>query len=174
MGNQNEDYIKVMQKANRWKGAFLGLVILIAGLLCGSGVTLIATKNKLQQKPDVVEWKNRRILGRIRQQLSLTPEQGKRVDEIVSDRMKKLDEIRRKAKPEVTKQLDLMNKEVAEVLGPRQKEQWQKIVKSIKLKLTRGSGHRRHRGKRRGPGMKHPDDPNRPPDKFQPEPLPHG
>lgn len=118
----NVDY---MRKLHRWRMAFFGLVILLAGLVIGVSSTLTLVRHRPMGPPPGPEFVSRRMVHDLQRDLDLSPEQAKKIGAIVKERMQKLDEIRKEARPKVAEQLKLMNEEISAVLTEEQKRAWQ-------------------------------------------------
>lgn len=165
----NVDY---MRKLHRWRMAFFGLVILLAGLVIGVSSTLMLVRHRPMGPPWGPEYVSERMIRHLQQELDLSPEQVKKIEAIVEKRMQKLEAIRKEARPKVAEQLKLMNEEISAVLTEEQRRDWQENWKRQFHRFQRpprpGEGPRRRGGPpdrmRRGPErFGAPPDPNRPP-----------
>ena len=168
----SHDYLKQM---HRWRMAFFGLVILLAGIIIGAASMSILAPNRLKRPPQPPERATRMMIGRLRRELGLSPEQDDKIGPILQNHMQKLDNIRADARIEITEELREMNEGISAVLTEDQKRIWQRWLLLLQTQLRppergRGEGGR-HRGgpqerMRRGPGPfgpgRRPVGPNRP------------
>lgn len=137
----------VLRKLHRWRMAFFGLVILVAGVVIGAGSMLIFVRHQPMGGPAVQEFTGKRMIRGLQRDLDLSPEQVEKIEPILRERMQKLHEIRRKARPQIAEQLRLMNEEVSSLLDEHQKDLWQQHLARLQRKLR--PGPRRRRGGRR-------------------------
>ena len=164
----SHDYLKQM---HRWRMAFFGLVILLAGIVIGvSSMFMVSHRRQPPPLPPLDEATNR-VLIKERDRLGLSPKQVKQFGPILKKHMDKLDEIRTTAREQITERLQLMNEEVSSVLDERQKRLWERDIQDLGRDLRPARrrdgfgphgpgpdewGHRRRgmqdRMMRRGPG----------------------
>ena len=178
----SDDYLK---QIHRWRMAFFGLVILLAGIVIGaSSLFLLRRRSKPPLPP--LDVATRRLLDEQRGRLDLSPEQMGRIEPIFQKYMGSLEEIRMAAFEQITEQLQLMNKEVNSVLDDHQRRLWGRDMQGLRGKFRprsergrRGPPMRQYgpgRGFRRGPGPIGPrrdqGGPNRPwNDSFHAPPI---
>ena len=180
--SQNVDY---MRKLHRWRMAFFGLVILLAGIVIGSSSTLMLVRHRERGRPwgpESVSWK---MVDDLQRYLDLSPEQAKKIGAIVKKRMQELEKLRIEARPKAADQLKLMNEEISAVLTEEQRQTWQQNWRQRFHSFQRpprpggprpGEGPHRRGGPpdrmRRGPQrLGPPPDPNRPtvpPEEYEP------
>jgi Spy/CpxP family protein refolding chaperone len=164
-----------MRRLHRWRMAFFGLVILMAGFVIGAASITILAPNRLTRPPQPAEKATRMMTERLRRELGLSPEQDEKIGPILQEHLQKLEEIRTNARTEITEQLQQMDEGVSAVLTEEQKQIWQRWLRMLQWQLRpsgRGPGEGgRHRGgpqerMRRGPGPfgpgRRPDGPNMP------------
>lgn len=178
----SHDYLKQM---HRWRMAFFGLVILLAGIVLGaSSLFLLRGRPKPPLPP--LDVATRRLLDEQRDRLDLSPEQMDKIGPIFQKYMGLLEEIRMAAFEQITEQLQLMNKEVSSILDDHQRRLWGQDLQGLHRNL-RSRSERDHRGPpmgqygperrfRRGPGPFGPrrdqGGPNRPwNDSFRGPPI---
>jgi len=155
----SHDYLRQM---HRWRMAFFGMVILLAGVVIGAASMSIMGPNRLTRPPRPPEIATRMMIERLRSELGLSPEQDEKIEPILQNHMQKLDDIHADARTEITEQLREMNEEISAVLTEDQKQIWQRWLYLLQRQLRppeRGPGEGgRHRGgpqermMRRGPG----------------------
>ena len=150
-----------IRRMHRWRMAFFGLVILLAGFIIGAASITILAPNRLTRPPQPPETATRMMIGRLRRELGLSPEQDEKIGPILQKHLQKLEEIRMNARTEITEQLQQMNEGVSAVLTEEQKQIWQRWLRMLQWQLRppgRGPGEGgRYRGgpqerMRRGPG----------------------
>lgn len=144
----NESPTVLLRQVHRWRMAFFGLVILLAGMTLGAAGTLLLIGPAEWQPPMEPEVATNAMLGRFREELGLTSEQAADIRRILRTRMQKLHEIRTQARPQIEQQLEGMKEEIAAVLTPDQRSRWQGIMGRLEQEF--------HRGMRRGPGGRGP------------------
>jgi len=153
----SHDYLK---QIHRWRMAFFGLVILLAGIVIGiSSMFLFRHRPKPPLPPlDVAA---RRLLDEQRDRLDLSPEQMEKIGPIFQKYIGTLEEIRVAA----FEQLQLMNEEVGPILNEHQRRLWEGDIQGLHGRFRPRSprDERGHRGPpirqygperrfRRGPG----------------------
>ena len=143
---QIENPTLLIQKVHRWRMAFFGLVILLAGIVIGVAATFLMTDYVPAQPPPAPEFAAERMIERLRNQLRLSPDQVGRIVPIIQRRMQILQDIRASARPKIAEQLRLMNEEISTILREDQRRLWQKHLQRLQIELDRGPI-------RNGPGL---------------------
>ena len=164
MGKNDHLNIDTIRKMHRWRMAFFGVVILLAGIVIGGASMMIFLPHKLAPSPGP-EFDSLRMLPSLRRDLGLTTEQSRRVKPILEKHMKELGEIRMEARADITKALKQMNKDMCELLTDRQERLWKQSLERLQQGLRPGPGgsgrwggggggrlQRRGQQDRRGPG----------------------
>lgn len=160
------DHLNVdsIRKLHRWRMAFFGAVILLAGIVIGGASIMILLPHKLMTPPPGPEFDSLRMLPSLRRDLGLSTEQSVRISPILDKHMKKLGEIRTEARAEITQTLKQMNEDISEVLTDRQERIWTRSLERLERGLRPGGGpgrrgegpggmrQRRGQQQRRGPG----------------------
>jgi hypothetical protein len=144
-----------LKKLHRWRMAFFGLVILLAGIVIGASSTLILCRHKFMGPRIRPRIAGERMFQELRRRLDLSPEQEEKIKPICEKRMQRLNEIHMKALPQIVEQIELMNKEISSLLDEHQNRLWQRHLQRLQGRFTRGR-HRHRDGPRR-----HRPDPNR-------------
>jgi hypothetical protein len=170
----SDSSIVAMQKLHRWRMAFFGLVILLAGVVIGATLTLLLT-HRIDRPhiPPPPEFAAEQMVGRLDRQLNLSDEQMKQLEPILRKHMQKLNDIRMEARPRITEQLQIMNEEISSVLNEDQRQLWQRHLQRLQADL-------RQRPRRRRAGPEQPPRPGRerfgppPPGVPNEPPPPHG
>jgi uncharacterized protein YneF (UPF0154 family) len=104
----------------------LGLIILISGMATGSGLTIIIVRKAITESlknPEIVPGK---ITKRMTRKFNLNENQAEKVEEILTRHIRVLREIRRETWPRVSKELNLIKEDVAEILDEKQEKKWRK------------------------------------------------
>lgn len=165
----NENPIVLLRRLHRWRMAFFGLVILLAGITIGAAGTLLVVRPEPPGPPRDPDVAVAMMMGRFRNELQLTPDQMNAIRAVLRERMQRLHEIREQARPEIESQLEALKSEIDAVLTEEQRGRWQRIVSRLegefRYGMRRGPGRpggprpEGYRGGRGGP---------RPPDQFGP------
>jgi len=112
-------------RANDWRQTGLALLVLLSGIVIGgSGAVIIGKQmlvNTVARGPDDIPGE---VVGRIAMDLRLSPDQMAQVHDIVSRRMRRVDEIRVTHLEDISRQFDLMRDEIADVLPADQARMW--------------------------------------------------
>ena len=119
------------QTGAQLKSVVLGLVILVAGIAIGAGLTYMALssqKDRYGQEPELFAEHMLRQLGR---ELNLTPQQRRRLDPILQNHFKTLSDIRAGVRPQIVSQLEQLNSDIASVLDIEQMQLWQSKVQRL-------------------------------------------
>jgi hypothetical protein len=164
--NQTTDnsIISNINKAHMWRMAFFGLIILIAGIAIGGSSMMIFAPDKIIKPPRGPEFASGRMVGHLRRELHLSPEQAEKIEPILQEHMETLHNIRIDAQDQIGKALEKMNKQISSILTDRQKRMWQSRLRRLQSPLRGGPGRGegpggpRYRGgqqerNRRGSGM---------------------
>ncbi len=140
----SDNPVVLLRGLHRWRTAFFGLVILLAGITLGAAGALLLVRPAERQPPMDLEMATNAMLGRFRAELGLTREQTRQIQQILRTRMQKLHEIRLQARPEIEEQLGAVKEEIGAVLTAEQRDRWQGIMLRLEREFRRGM--------RRGPG----------------------
>lgn len=130
--NLGIDYV---QKMHRWRMAFFGVVILLAGIVIGGALMMILAPQMLMKPPPGPEFEPLRIIPPLRADLGLTDEQAEKIKPIMDKYMTKLNQLRTNARTEVGETLKQMNEEIAAVLTDEQKARWQSELNRLERDL---------------------------------------
>jgi hypothetical protein len=153
--------VEHIRKLHRWRMAFFGAVILLAGVVIGGSAAMILLPHRLLTPPPGPEFESLRMMPSLRRDLGLSPEQSARIAPILEKYMKQLAEIRMQARAEIVQTLDQMNEDISKVLTDRQERIWQHGLDRLERGVRPGPGGRGRRGQgpggmrqRRGPGRR--------------------
>ena len=120
-------------RCRRWLVWLLMVVVVVSGLAIGGAGALLVARNVvigLIQHPERTMPELAQLLGR---RLRLTPDQVRRVEEILVAREKRIEALRREVQPRIGGELDKIEEEVSGVLDPQQRERWQKLFEQSRL-----------------------------------------
>jgi hypothetical protein len=128
------------------KPAIFSALILISGIIIGSGVTLM-TADRFKQKPVPLgpEYMSGRMIDHLVRELHLLPKQQQQLDPIVKQHMEAMDKIRQDARPLIAEEIKQMNDEIMALLDEGQKQIWNEKIRRMQDKFPRIH-------QRRGPG----------------------
>jgi len=157
--NLGIDYV---QKMHRWRMAFFGVVILLAGIVIGGASMMILVPQMLIKPPPGPEFEPLIMIPPLRAELGLTDEQTEKIKPIMDKHIGKLNQIRMNARTEIGETLKQMNGEIAAILTDGQKAIWQRGLDRLDRELhpgdwRRGEGPGGGRFRRGEPGREGPD-----------------
>jgi len=131
--------ISNLPRLHRWRAAFPGLIILVAGIVIGGASMLILAPEKLMGPPRAPEFASGIIVGQLQHELRLSPEQAEKIKPILKRHMEALDEIRLDARQQIDQALEQMNKDILGILNDWQKQMWETRLHHLQSPL-RGGG----------------------------------
>ena len=137
--------ISYMDRLYRWRMAFFGMVVLVAGVVIGGALMMILAPDKLMKPPRGPEFDSFTMIPRLRRDLGLSPEQQEKIKPILDSHMEKLNEIRMEARSEIEEALIQMNESISAILSEEQRQIWQRSLDRLEREFHRG-------GPRRGGG----------------------
>jgi hypothetical protein len=155
----------LLRRLHRWRMAFFGLVILLAGMLTGAAITLVVVRHLARVRPLPPEVVVARMLEQIGPRLRLSPEQMQQIGPILREHVKRLDQIREQGRDQIVEELRQMNQEVSVVLTDDQQRRWEGYMEGLRGQFRRGLGPRRFApgaegrlppGRGRGPASRGP------------------
>jgi hypothetical protein len=109
-----------------WRSLLLGLIILLCGILIGTGGTVIVLQKVVLYAIHHPEEVPNRVAERMRNKLGLSDEQTKKVKAILAERQRAFLALRRAARPKVEQELERLREEVATILDKNQARKWRK------------------------------------------------
>ncbi len=125
--------LSIAPKKRRWRSFFLGVVILLCGMVIGAGGTVVVMKHIILRAIQHPEEAPQRITDRVRNKLDLTEDQAAKVKAILTERQNKIQALRRQVQPEVEKELEKAKEDVAAVLKPDQAEKWRERFDHLRI-----------------------------------------
>lgn len=153
-----------------WRMAFFGLVILLAGMVLGSALTVSLVRYPGDPGPSP-EFAAVKMLDRLQHYLDLSDEQAQKLEPILQKHFQQLYDIRLGAHSKIAEQLRQMNTEIASILNDHQKRLWHEHLQQLQGQLRErgpgpprpGRGPYRHRGGERPPSGVSPNGLRAPP-----------
>jgi len=149
----------LLRRLHRWRMAFFGLVILLAGMLSGAAITLVTVgRSQWEGPPPVpVEEVVTRIIDGITPRLHLSAEQVQQVQPILQKHMTRLHGIWADSREQIVEELKAMNGEIEPVLDENQQQLWERYMQGLPGPFRHGGGPLHvgggpGRGPGRGPG----------------------
>jgi hypothetical protein len=126
--------VLLLSRLQRWRMAFFGLVILLAGVAIGAGISMIWMGQKAQasggggplrswlaeSRPDP----GGRLLPMLRQYLTLDGQQMQTLGPILKEHLVNIEKLRQDVRPRVAEELRQMDREIVAVLRPDQRRIW--------------------------------------------------
>jgi len=119
-------------RRRQWVVWILMLVVFVSGVGVGAGGALLIARNmvvRLIQHPEVALPE---MAARLGTKLSLSPEQVRRVEQVLLARQKSIEAIRSEVRPRLLRELDRLEQEVADVLDPAQRQQWHDLCAHLR------------------------------------------
>jgi len=143
----------LLRRLHRWRMAFFGLIILLAGMLTGASATLLAIgRSPWGGPPPVpVEEVVRDVIAGITPRLHLSTEQIQQMEPILQQHMGRLHGIWADSRGQIVEELKAMNEEVLPVLDENQQQSWQRYMQGLPGPFRHGGGPP-HIGVGPGPG----------------------
>ena len=118
----------LLRRLHRWRMAFFGLVILLAGMLSGAAIALLVVGHLEGpgSPPPILIVKE--MLARLGPRLRLSEEQRDQMEPILLRHVQRLDEIGQDGRAAIVEELRTLNEEMATVLNESQMHQWQRLL----------------------------------------------
>ena len=134
--NENQNIYQI--KMHRWRMAFFGLVILLAGIVIGAAASLLMVwRVPMGPIPGPERTADRMIQG-LRHELHLSPQQRRQIEPIIHKHIERLDQIRKDARPLIENELRRMNEEIAPILDDQQRALWIQIQQRLPMEPAPG------------------------------------
>ena len=130
----NEDLVNpalLLKRALYWRMAFFSVIILLAGVAIGASGTFMwfSTQKPAPATPETVTIN--RAMRRLNSQLKLTKSQAELVRPMLRKCVVSLEQVRKKARPQINQHLRQMNQGIASVLDDKQTRLWKKYEKQL-------------------------------------------
>ncbi|RPJ26411.1 MAG: hypothetical protein EHM35_14910, partial [Planctomycetaceae bacterium] len=118
--NQHESLdnpMVLLRRLHRWRMAFFGLVILLAGMLSGAAIALLVVGHLEGQGAPPPIGMVKEMLARLGPRLDLSREQRDQMEPILLRHVQRLDEIGQDGRAAIVEELRTLNEEMATVLN---------------------------------------------------------
>jgi len=117
---------------HRWLRVVLWLTVFGSGFVAGTGMTLIGVRKGMLDAIHHPETMPKKAAQRLRRPLQLSEDQVQRIEQIIRDRQQSLQQIRIRVQPEVEAELDVINREISQVLDDKQRAKWNQIFHQLR------------------------------------------
>ena len=121
----------LLRRLHRWRMAFFGLVILLAGMLSGAAITLLLVGPVDRQLPPPPVRVVTEMLARLGPRLHLTEAQSTQLEPVLQRHVQRLQEIEHEGRTAIVEELTAMNEQMAAVLDENQMRQWQQLLEGL-------------------------------------------
>jgi len=108
------------------------VLVFVFGVVCGSGVTLLAIARRARQEIAQPELRVARTAARLARRLDLTAEQQDQLSEILERQQADFASLRRQVAPEVVARLRQTDREMQAILTPQQQTEWRNILRQLR------------------------------------------
>ena len=108
-----------------WMKALFLLIIFSSGAIVGTCATLILIRQQVHYRLHHPEEMPSKIASRIQWKLGLSEEKTQQVEAILANRQQAIQQIRREFQPQLERQLDQLEEQVADLLDDPQATTWQ-------------------------------------------------
>jgi len=115
-----------------WLKALLMLMIFSSGAIVGTCATLVLIRQQVHYRIHHPEEMPSKVASRIQWKLGLSDEKTRQVEAILSERQQVIQQIRREFQPQLERQLDELEQQVADLLDDPQSTTWQKWFQEIR------------------------------------------
>ena len=120
------------RRRRRWLRWLLWAIVFGSGFVAGAGLTLIGVRKGVLESIHHPETMPKKVAERLRRPLQLSPEQMRRIEQIVAERQQVLLQIRVRVQPEVEAELDVIQREIAQVLDAKQRVKWEQLFGQLR------------------------------------------
>lgn len=121
----------LLRRLHRWRMAFFGLVILLAGMLGGAAVALLVVGHIDRQVPPPPVAVVKDMLARLEPRLRLSLEQRNQLEPILLKHVQVLDAIEQEGRTAIVAELKALNEDMAAVLSADQMRLWQQLLEGL-------------------------------------------
>lgn len=113
------------EKKRYVKAILLLLLAVLAGVAIGVGGTLLFIRDKFHRRPPKADAVAQMVVGRMRESVTMNPDEERRLTAIVDERMREVDAMRRSSFDSFRDIMERMNEQITEVLGPERTAKWE-------------------------------------------------
>jgi hypothetical protein len=151
--NLAEDKSGIVVPKRPLKPVLLSLLILVSGILIGSGLTFISMQRNIPKNPEPgPEYFSERMMRHMVHELQLTAEQEEQLEPIIKKHFESMNQIRIEARPKISEEIKQMNEAMLMILTEPQKKMWEDRVQRMREVSPRDG--REGFGPGRGPGQR--------------------
>ena len=135
----------LVAQVHRWRTAFLGMVVLLAGVAIGIGAALIWAGNRMpvrlgpvSKPPNLDDPRidpGARLIVTLRDFLRLSDQQVQNITPIIRERMANIQRIRKEVRPKVAEELRSMDRRITEELNKEQRRKWDRRFRILQEQL---------------------------------------
>jgi hypothetical protein len=134
----------LVAQVHRWRTAFLGVVVLLAGVAIGIGAALIWAGHRMPvrlgagSRPPIVNeqrFEGARLIVTLRDFLRLSDQQVHDITPIIREHMANIQRIRKEVRPKVAEELRSMDKRITEELNKDQRRKWERRFRLLQEQL---------------------------------------
>jgi len=115
-----------------WMKALLLLIIFSSGAIVGTCAALILIRQQLHYRLHHPEEMPSKVASRIQWKLDLNDKKTKQIEAVLTDRQQAIQKIRREFQPQLERQLDQLEEQVAGLLEDSQATTWQTWFQEIR------------------------------------------
>jgi hypothetical protein len=120
------------RRRRRWLRWLLWSIVFGSGFVAGIGLTLIGVRKGMLEAVQHPETMPKKVAQRLRRPLQLSDEQMRRIEQIVAERQQALLQIRIRVQPDVDAELDVIQREIAQVLDEQQRTKWEQLFRQLR------------------------------------------
>ncbi|MCA9098279.1 MAG: hypothetical protein KDA36_07835 [Planctomycetaceae bacterium] len=121
-----------VRKRRSWiKSLILAFIVFLAGSVAGGAGTLLFVHRHLADFIRNPHEAPQKIIPILKRRLGLDPEQTAKIETIIREHHRNLQEIRYETTPRVRTEIDAIQTEVADVLNPDQRELWNRRMTQL-------------------------------------------
>jgi hypothetical protein len=130
----------LLRRLHRWRMAFFGLVILMAGMLSGAAVALLVVGHIGRQGTPPPLGVVKGMLAQLGPRLNLSAEQRDRMEPILLRHMQRLEQIGDDGRTAIVEELRTLDEEMATVLNEGQMRQWEQLLQGLPGQIRHAPG----------------------------------
>jgi len=142
-----KDSLSQPTKNTKTKPVLFSLLILLSGIIIGSGATVIVLRPSLEKEhARLPEEFSRKMVKRLTHELRLTPQQQQQVRPIIENHMNAIDQYRQEARPKIRQELEEMNDELIIIFDNTQQQIWKEQIQKMQKRFPQMRGRGDSRG----------------------------
>ncbi len=122
----NDNPTALLRQMHRWRMAFFGLTILIAGLVIGGSLALLIFKPEPPEPPMIPPQWGIPSIHQFKRHLNLTREQDEEIQAVLHTYMENMRKIALETRPAIMQELKQMKEDISAILTEEQRHRWQR------------------------------------------------